>query len=310
MGGSRVLVGCFQALPAADLERCADRQSQIDLTDSWVDVVDNRHGVYAGHATQLRVSGIQISIGKDGSTDIGEPKTHLLTWMFVYWMEIAVEHLQQAELAHAQLLEKWIPGEPAEGSKHLRDEFSSSMQCINAAAIAVDAFYAAIKNVAPISEDEISRWKAKKTSRPKQIAEVIRRSFGMKQFKVAALQQNLIELFKLRDWGVHPPADLEVPTPYPELSVSTDWWFVEYTASNARIALEYVLKLIIESLSKPKDKYSDLVELCSSCRDLVSPIKASWEELYGPLIIATVDQPRQNISAAHYQDPADGNKDV
>jgi hypothetical protein len=272
--------------------------------------VDNWHGVYVSHATQLRISGIQISIGKDGSTDTGEPKTHLLTWMFVYWMEISLEHLQQAELAHAQLLEKWVPGEPAEGSKHLRDEFSSSMQCINAAAIAVDAFYAAIKNVAPISEEEISRWKAKKTSRPKQIAEVIRRSFGMKQSKVAALQQNLIELFKWRDWGVHPPADLEVPTPYPELSVSTEWRFVAYTASNARIALEYVLKLIIESLSRPKDKYPDLVELCSFCRDLVSPIKSSLEELYGPLIIATDDQPRQNSSAAQHQDPADGNKDV
>jgi hypothetical protein len=272
--------------------------------------VDNWHGVYVSHATQLRISGIQISISKDGSTDIGEPKTHLLTWMFVYWVEIALEHLQQAELAHTQLLEKWVPGEPAEGSKHLRGEFSSSMQCINAAAIAVDAFYAAIKNVAPISEEEISRWKAKKTSRPKQIAEVIRRSFKMKQSKVAALQQNLIELFKWRDWGVHPPADLEVPTPYPELSVSTEWRFVAYTASNARIALEYVLKLIIESLSRPKDKYPDLVELCSSCRVLVSPIKASWEGLYGPLIIATDDQPRQNSSAAQHQDPADGNKDV
>jgi hypothetical protein len=272
--------------------------------------MNNWHGVYVSHATQLRISGIQISIGKDGSTDIGEPKTHLLTWMFVYWMEIALEHLQQAHLAHVQLLEKWVPGEPAEGSKHLRDEFSSSMQCINAAAIAVDAFYAAIKNVAPISEDEISRWKAKKTSRPKQIAEVIRRSFGMKQSTVAALQQNLIELFKWRDWGVHPPADLEVPTPYPELSVSTEWRFVAYTASNARIAFEYVLKLVIESLSRPKEKYSDLVGLCSSCRDLVSPIKASWEELYGPLSIATVDKPRQSSSAAQHQDPADGNKGV
>jgi hypothetical protein len=272
--------------------------------------MDGWHGVYVSHATQLRISGIQISIGKDGSTEIGEPKTHLLTWMFVYWMEIALEHLQQAERAHAQLLEKWVPVEPAEGSKHLRDEFSSSMQCINASAIAVDAFYAAIKNVAPISEAEVSGWKAKKTSRPKQIAEVIRRSFGMEQSKVAALQQNLIELFRWRDWGVHPPADLEVPTPYPELAVSTEWRFVAYTASNARIALEYVLKLILESLSRPKGKYPDLVELCSSCRDLVSPIKASWEELYGQLIISTVDHLRQDSSAAQHQDPADGNKDV
>jgi hypothetical protein len=192
--------------------------------------MENWHGVYVSHATQLRISGIQISIANDGSTDIGEPKTHLLTWMFVYWLEIAFEHLQIAELAHAQLLEKWVPGEPAEGSTHLRAEFSSSMQSINAAAIAVDAFYAAIKNA--------------------------------------------------------------------------------YRASNAHMALEYVLKLIVESLSRPKDNYSGLVELCSSCRDLVSPVKASWVELYGPLIMSSADQARQHSSAAQHQDPTDGNKDV
>ncbi len=83
-----------------------------------------------------------------------------------------------------------------------------------------------------------------------------------------------------------------------------------YRASNAHMALEYVLKLIVESLSSPKGNYSGLVELCSSCRDLVGPVKASWEELYGPLIVSSVDQARQNRSAAQHQDPADGTNDI
>jgi hypothetical protein len=46
-----------------------------------------------------------------------------------------------------------------------------------AAAIAIDAFYATIKNKTNIPEETFHIWKEKKTARHTQIAEVLRQAF-------------------------------------------------------------------------------------------------------------------------------------
>ena len=203
--------------------------------------------------------------------------------MFIYWLEIALQQLDYAESAHAQLLESWSPRDPAKGGDHLRSEFSASLQSICSAAFAVDAFFAAVKKAAPIDQALSHQWNASGTARYKRALEVFRRSFMIKQASVKVLKSDLHKLYKLRNNAVHPHADMGAPTLYPELSILTERRMVEYSALNARLRVQFALSLISQNISRPNPKHKDLIELCRSCKGNIIPLVVAWERKRGSL---------------------------
>jgi len=67
------------------------------------------------------------------------------------------------------------------------------------------------------------------------VTEVLRRAFGLKRKGVAALRQNLREIYRFRDLAVHPSAKLQAPEMHPELGVGVEWRFAHFRAHNAEL---------------------------------------------------------------------------
>jgi len=149
----------------------------------------------------------------------------------------------------------------------LEREFESSMQAIMASAIAIDAFYAVLRNKAEIPEMLIKRWREKRTARYVQIAEVIRIAFGLKSQGIKVLRQNLKEIYRLRDLAVHPSGDIKAPILHPELDVGVEWRFAFFRHHNAELVVRTTARMLSELArsGKPKNQavqqYADAVRV-------------------------------------------------
>ena len=93
----------------------------------------------------------------------------------------------------------------------------------------------------------------------------------------------LIELYKYRDWSVHPPAGYNKPVLYDELRVSIEWRFVAFRFENAKSSLGISLSLIAQLLACPKPNLNSLVEHCQGSLSLVMPLVEQWESKFGKL---------------------------
>jgi hypothetical protein len=232
---------------------------------------------------RLRLGNISISISGDGDLQPSPVEVSVSIDLFAYWLEIAMAHLIRAGDVHKELLAVWGQSNGEQGSQWLEGEFASSLQCITAAAIAVDAFYAMVRDHVPIPEKDIEAWRTNRTSRPKQIAEVLRRSFLVGPNSFTAMRGHLIELFKWRDWSVHPPAGFQKPVRYDELLVGTEWRFVAFRFENAKNALALSLGIIAQLLRRPKPDHNSLTDHCQNSLPLVTPLVKQWEAKYGQL---------------------------
>jgi hypothetical protein len=251
----------------------------------------------------LKLSGIKIVFRGDGTIEAPPVQPSVSLDMFVYWLEIALQHLLAADQAHLEVIATWERPKDEGRGRALESEFAASMQSITAAAIAVDAFYAMTKDYLRIAPEEIAAWRSNGTPRPKLIAEVIRRGYqvGPEGFKL--MRDRLIDLFKWRDWSVHPPAGFKEPILYDELAVSTEWRFVAFRFHNATALVGFALSLVAQALEHPREEFQDLKKHCERSRSLLAPAVDQWETRFGRLY----ERDDQEAFADQSQTDAGGN---
>jgi hypothetical protein len=234
---------------------------------------------------RLRLSEFSISLDDNGGLQSSPVEVSVSIDMYLYWLEIALAHLDASEAAHIELVSAWDSGDADRTSPPLEAEFAAAMQCITAAVIALDSFYAVARDHVPVSAEEILVWRNNRTSRPKQIAEVLRRGFLMGPESFAELRARLIEVFKWRDWSVHPPAGYDKPVRYDELHVGMEWRFVAFRYANALSVAGLALGLIAQLVTKPRSSNESLAEHCQSMLALITPLVERWEERHGELYV-------------------------
>lgn len=242
-------------------------------------------GIYISRGMRLQIptGGITISVGDDGTPDMRVNAVNLCIDSHVHWLEIALRHLGDAERAHVELLDSWRAGDGKRKGRALEDQFTSSLQSVVAAAVAIDSFYAMVRRYVVIPEDTLKAWRKNRTSRPRQITEVLRLSFRIGPRTTGEIGGRLKELFKWRDWSVHPAAGFERPVMYEELGVATEWRFVAFRAENAKTAANLALSLIAQLLTRPQPALPELVEHCEGTLQFVTPLVDDWERKYGEL---------------------------
>ncbi|MGK2963755.1 MAG: hypothetical protein ACSLFK_16665 [Gemmatimonadaceae bacterium] len=240
-------------------------------------------GVMINRGTQFSISGIRITVSADGNLDAGSPTFSLSLDLTSYWLEIAVSQFRDAEKHHHALLAASRSDDNDGVSRSMEAECKASMQAFAAAAIALDAFYAAVKDRTPIPADLIAIWHAKGTARYKQITEVFRRAFRMGPRSAVHLRKRIREVFKWRDRAVHPQSARTQAVLYQELSVGTEWRFVAFMAENARHAVGSALSLIAQLLARPRKEHSDLVAFCGPALTNIQPTIDAWEATFGEL---------------------------
>lgn len=163
----------------------------------------------------------------------------------------------------------------------MEQEFLSSMQACVACAIALDAFYATVKDCIDLPSDLTDTWRKNRTSRYAQVAEVLRRAFEVHPSKDDQLRNLVKEVFRFRDKAVHPSAEPQQPIRLPDVELGVAWRFVAFHNKNARLITKLSISLVSQCVAVPRADFPALVRHCKSAVELVGPIKERYRAAFG-----------------------------
>jgi len=228
-------------------------------------------GVFVGKGMTVGVlpDGLTLSVGPDGNVAVNL----VLAVHFdacPTWLDLAAQHLAEAIQRKQERDAVWVGIDENAKLAALEREFEASMQSIMSAAIAMDAFYAALKARIEIPKKMLDTWRRGDTARFKQVAEVIRRSFTVNQKMFAALRKDIGELYRLRDLAVHPSGKLSEAIQHPELHVDVAWPFAYFRAQNAYTLVEVSRRIISGLVTDAKTKNADVRTYADTVRDRIA----------------------------------------
>jgi len=242
-------------------------------------------GVFVGQGTRISIpkGGLTIRMDSDGKLIVDPVTVHVQFDTWPMWLQLGLEHLAEADRRHLEALDASGGLHADELGRSLEGEFKAGMQAIVAGGIAIDAFYAAVKERINISEATKNAWSKNRTARDRQIAEVMRLAFNMDSKGFVQVQQLLKEIMRFRGWAVHPSAQSAEPVQHPELGVGVEWRFVAFGFQNAQSAVRVSLALIAQMLPRSRKKYAELDEYCRAVSSRIHPLVKEWEGRYGEL---------------------------
>lgn len=215
--------------------------------------------------------GLTISIGDDGNVT-GNLTLHVRFDVCPTWTELSLRHLQEAKAKRVDREAAWAGTDEEQKAATLEREFEASMQAIMAAAIAVDAFYSLIQTHVVLPPSLLGQWRTKRTSRYRQVTEVLRRAFHLRPKGTAALRQNLKEIYRLRDLAVHPSGKIEAPILHPELNVGVEWRFAYFRAHNAELIVNAATWILWDLAHGGKPKDSTIREYMAGLRQRLTEL--------------------------------------
>lgn len=240
--------------------------------------------IIEGMQLSIPPGGLTMRIGPSGNLEIDPVILHVGLDPCPYWINIAFEHLRATDRASSDARKANQAGDAKALAAALEDEFKSGMQAIVAGNIAMDAFYAAVKEHIELPKDLTRTWREKKTARYKQVAEVLRRAFPMSKESSALIRQILQQNYGLRDRAVHPSAGTGDPLLHPELGIGTEWRFVFFRFYNAKAVVGLNLSVIVQLTARPhQNKFENLRRYCETLNPRLLHIVNAWESVYGEL---------------------------
>jgi hypothetical protein len=230
----------------------------------------------------LTISGLSFCLHTDGRIESGPISVLMELDMCPHWLEITLDHLGDAIAAHEAVLAAIVRGESV--GAPLKRELHAGMQTIIAASTALDAYYADIKNHIKLDQMRVRKTR-KKITRYRQIAEVLRRGFKIRQDRFQAMRDNLKELQTCRDWVVHPPAGAKSPVFLDDVGCGVDWQYVAFGQRNARMIAWMVFNIIWGTATQlPTDMDRNLKTYCQELAKRIQPLVEKWEERHGTLL--------------------------
>lgn len=236
-------------------------------------------GILITDGADFTIHGLQIRFDQEG-VHASHAGTSLRLDVCRHWLRIAVAHVADAAAANRDLLEADSSGGDANLGLILEREFRSSMQATVSATIALDAFYAAVKDRIVVPQDQISGWRKNRTARWKQIAEVFRLAFGLSNRAVVEVGKPLKEAFKYRDWAVHPPAARQGPVLRDDIHVGVEWRLVAFRYKKAATIVQMALALVNKMLKKEHPEPEALAKYCEGLRPAVDALIEAWSREY------------------------------
>lgn len=227
--------------------------------------------------------GLRISMDGQGRPH-ASISMHMAVDVTPIWLDIAVSRAIASESRREEVLAR-ATGADADGlTSAMEGQVAETMQCVLAAAVAIEAFYGVVSRDFKIPTDLVAKWRHRRTARERQIAEVLRRAFRLPPADVKMIQTGLKELFRYRNMAVHPPARLQPPVWYDALQVPTEWRFGTFCFANARVLCQFALATVAQLVRVPVEA-GQLKDSLESLQPRVVPIVARWEAKYGKLLV-------------------------
>lgn len=115
-------------------------------------------GVFLVKGDTVSVMPFSISVNEQGEIENSPVVLHLGIDMTGYWLDIAYEHLLDTESAHKKLMIAKGERNDEKIARYLKKESISGMQSIMASCIAIDAYYASIKEHVDIPQSTLDSW--------------------------------------------------------------------------------------------------------------------------------------------------------
>jgi hypothetical protein len=224
-----------------------------------------------GMTVAIPAGGLSLSIGDDGVPKGSNLTLHVHYDVCPTWLDLADRHLADAEKRKLARVAAWQADDQDARAATLEGEFESSMQAIMAAAIAVDSFYAALRDKTTIPKETMQIWRKKRTARYRQVAEVLRCAFSLSPKGIEVLRNSLKQVFRFRDLAVHPSGDTAAPVLHHELQVGVEWRFDVFRADNARPLVQAVRNIIHELVTKGKPSSPEIARYVEGLRNLLAP---------------------------------------
>ena len=229
-------------------------------------------GIFITKGMTISIPHLSIRIRDDGEFD-GNPITiHVRFDVCPTWIQLAKRHLEAAIEARTNRQSAWAGTDEEAKAQALEVEFESSMQAIMAAAIAWDAVYSILRQLVNIPPSLVEQWRAGRTARYSQVAEVVRRAFSLNSKNTAKLRANLKEIYRFRDLAVHPSGKIEAPLLHPELNIGMEWRFIYFRATNAELAVSAAAAMLWELAHNGKPKDPKIIEyqktLCARLEEI------------------------------------------
>jgi hypothetical protein len=203
--------------------------------------------------------------------------------MCALWLRIALDHLDKSVEAHDQAIKASQVNDDQALGAALEAECVAGMLAIAAAAFALDAFYAALKDRSiRVARIPVSVGKRGST-RYRIIAEAMRREFRIGPQGMSNLRQALREVFRFRDYAVHPRGDFAIPVLKPEVNKLTEWRYVSFGAPSARGAVRAALAILEQIVERPRNPSRELATYLNGLQAELGPLAARWRARYGLL---------------------------
>ena len=218
----------------------------------------------------IPAGGFTLSMGDDGKLS-SSLALHVHYDVCPTWLELASRHLSEAQERKLARIVAWNSDDEDAKAATMEAEFESSMQAIMAAAIAIDSFYAALRDKASIPDETVQVWRRNRTARHKQIAEVLRRAFSLIPRDCVNLRKDLKEIFRVRDMAVHPLGNVAAPVLHPELQVGVEWRFELFRADNAEAIVGAARSVVHELVAKGNPSTPEIQSYVDGLRNLIAP---------------------------------------
>jgi hypothetical protein len=214
---------------------------------------------------------VTFTLSDDGEVSGPPPRVEMRTDMWPFWLEeaidaavLAAESADQIPTLTEQLA---TTADPAALEHDIDDlmfaELKASMRAVTASAFAIDAFYASIKERSPEHPDQ-NKWRDQRTARYKQVAESFKYHLKINNHAAAEeFRRRISEVFRFRDWAVHPGAKFRGPEYREDRNLLVDWHFVAFRRENAiRATVQTVsmLDVLVAALDRGSDDLKRMKE--------------------------------------------------
>lgn len=235
-----------------------------------------------GSQVSIPPGGFKIFHKADGTLE-SSIELHVGLNMCPIWCDVAVQLVIAARECRTRTVEAWHTPSDDAFSNALLAEATISMQATVAAATAIDALYASVKDCYRPPQELVDAWKRKGTARYKQVAELLRRALDVKPRPAVLVRRALGHIYEFRDWSVHPPARAREPLRHPTFNSVMEWRLATFTYQNAREMTQASLSLARQTAIKGRSGQESLKGYCTGLAELLKAPIERWTSHIGEL---------------------------
>jgi hypothetical protein len=237
-----------------------------------------------GQGLRIPAGAFRLTLNDDGTISGGSIETIEYSLdMCAMWLRVALDQLDSSVKSNRAGIEANRAGADEELGKLLEAECISGMLAICAAAFALDAIYAALKDRSPRVAEIPTASSGRRSARYKIVAEALRREFRIGPKGITNLRHILKQVYHFRNLAVHPKGAFERPVLKEEINKAVDWRFVSFGASSAQTAVRATLAALVQVAARPRNPNPQVEAYLKGLTAQLQILAARWRSSYGLL---------------------------